>query len=147
MKNVPLHQQNKNPHLFLQHFPFKDLSEHLKEQLLTCAVQSDTAHSQAPRSIILRRVNLEKLEKLSEILIKIENILTHYFVTKADSNYEKKTGRKSCLTVPLKKNTEKSLDYVQDDTAQNLTLRSMILRGTSKHLNISTKTKPKTKLF
>ena len=54
--------------------------------------------------------------------------------------------------------TEKSHDSAQYDTAQNLNLRSIILRGTwlravlycvelRKNKNISAKTKPKTKLF
>ena len=53
-------------------------------------------------------------------MTKIENILTHYLVTKAESNYEKNWS-KSCLTVPLKR-IRKS----------HLTQRSKILRGTSK---------------
>ena len=40
--------------------------------------------------MILRRVNLEKLEYLGENETKFENISTHYSVAKADSNYEKK---------------------------------------------------------
>ena len=36
------------------------------------------------------------------------------------------------LDCPLKKDTEKSLDSAQYDTAQNLTQRSIILRGTLK---------------
>ena len=53
-------------------------------------------------------------------------------MTKADSNYE--TNRKKIsFDCPFKKDTEKkSLDSAQYDTAQNFTLRSMILRGTSK---------------
>ena len=43
----------------------------------------------------------------------------------------KKTGRKSCLST-LKKDTEKSLDSAQYDTARNLTQRRIILRRTSK---------------
>ena len=62
---------------------------------------------------------------------KIENILNHYLVTKADSNYEK-NRLKIKLDCPLKKDTETSLDWAQYDIAQNLTQRSMILRGTSK---------------
>ena len=50
-------------------------------------------------------------------------------MTKADSNYE--TNRKKILfDCPYKKDTEKSIDSAQYDTAQNLTPRSMILRGT-----------------
>ena len=52
-------------------------------------------------------------------------------MTKADSNYE--TNRKKILfDCPFKKDTEKSLDSAQYDTARNLTQRSMILCGASK---------------
>ena len=64
-------------------------------------------------------------------MTKIENILTHYFVTKAVLNDEKNRS-KILLDCPLKKDTEKSLDSAQYDTAQNLTQFSMILRGTLK---------------
>ena len=53
-------------------------------------------------------------------MTKIENILTHYFVTKVDSNYEKKNRKKISHDCPFKR-IQKS----------HLTLRSMILRGTS----------------
>ena len=44
----------------------------------------------------------------------------------------KKNMKKISLDCPFKKDTEKSLDSAQYDTAQNLTLRSMIMHGTSK---------------
>ena len=48
----------------------------------------------------------------------IKNILPHYFVTKADSNYE--TNRKKIsFDCPFKKDTEKSLESAQYDTARN----------------------------
>ena len=52
-------------------------------------------------------------------------------MTRADTNFE--TNRKKILfDCPFKKDTEKSLDSGQYDTSQNLTPRSMILRGTLK---------------
>ena len=63
--------------------------------------------------------------KNSNNLIKIENILNHYLVTKTDSNNEKNWS-KIKLDCPLKKDTEKSLDSVQYDTARNLTQRSTV---------------------
>ena len=77
--------------------------------------------------MILRRVNLDKLEYLGENKTKFENISTHYSVAKADSNYEKNSS-KILLDCPFKKDSEKSLDSAQYHTAQNLTPRSMILR-------------------
>ena len=71
------------------------------------------------RSMILHRVNLEKLEYLGENETKFENISTHYSVAKADSNYEKKEVKKSRLTVPLKRILK-----------SHLTLRSIVLHGT-----------------
>ena len=68
------------------------------------------------RGMIPRQVNLPgvwypgeslfstlKFEYLSEISTKIENILTHWSVTQTGSNEEKNGGRKSCWTVPLKR--------------------------------------------
>ena len=78
--------------------------------------------------MILRRVNLEKLQYLGEKETKFENMSTHYSVAKADSNYEK-NGSKISLDCPFKKDTEKSLDSAQYHTARNLTQRSMILSG------------------
>ena len=77
--------------------------------------------------MILRRVNLEKLEYLGENETKFENISTQYSVAKADSNYEKNCS-KILLDCPFKKDTEKSLDSAQYHTEQNLTPHSMILR-------------------
>ena len=77
----------------------------------------DSAQNLTPRSMILRRVNLKKLEYLDENETKFKNLSTHYLVAKADSNYEKKTVRKSRLTVPLKRILE-----------SHLTPRSIILR-------------------
>ena len=50
----------------------------------------DSAQNLTPRSMILRRVNLKKLEYLDEKETKFKNLSTHYLVAKADSNYEKK---------------------------------------------------------
>ena len=52
-------------------------------------------------------------------------------MAKADSNYEEKKQFENSLDCPFKKDTEKSLDSAQYDTARNLTLRSIILRRTS----------------
>ena len=46
------------------------------------------------------------------------------------SNYEKNRW-KITFDCPLKKDTERSNDSAQQDTARNLTPRSIILRGTS----------------
>ena len=87
-----------------------------------------SAQSLTLRSMILRGVNLKKLEHLSEISTKTKTSLTHYSVAKASSNYEKNRSKIS-IEFPLKYDTEKSNDSSQYDTAQNLTPRSMILRG------------------
>ena len=72
-------------------------------------IQYHTVWSQSQKTRITRK-----------ILTKIENILTNYFVTKADSNYE--TNRKKILlNCPFKKDSEKSHDSAQYDTVQNLT--------------------------
>ena len=69
----------------------------------------DTPASQSPRGISypgkLVLFNL-KFEKLREILIKSENILTHRSVAHADSNNEKNGGRKSRWTVSLMPNSK-----------------------------------------
>ena len=47
-----------------------------------------------PRSMILRGVNLKKLEHLGEISTKIKTILTHYYsVAQAGSTYEKNRSK------------------------------------------------------
>ena len=53
--------------------------------------------------MILRGVSFLtlKFEYLSEVLTKIENILTHWSVAKAGLDCEKTGGRKSRWTVPL----------------------------------------------
>ena len=48
------------------------------------------------------RGDSEKLEELGEILTKIEIFLTTWSVAQAGSNDEKKGGRKSRWTVPIK---------------------------------------------
>ena len=53
------------------------------------SAQYHTARNLTQRSMILRRVNLEKLEYLGENKTKYENISTHYSVARADSNYKK----------------------------------------------------------
>ena len=50
-------------------------------------------------------------------------------MAKADTNYVKKWVE-NLVCCPFKKDTKKSHDSVQYDTARNLTLRSIILRGT-----------------
>ena len=70
--------------------------------------------------MILRRVNLEKLEYLGENETKFVNISTHYSVPARQTRIMKKTVRKSCVTVPLKRILK-----------SHLTSRSIILRGTS----------------
>ena len=72
--------------------------------------------------MILRGVNLEKLEHLGKISTKIKTILTHYSVDQAGSNFEKKTGWKSCWNVPL--------NMIQKS---QMTPRSMMLRRTWLH--------------
>ena len=154
-----------NPFLFLWHCPFKHLYKSFKKWPLTlrsiewlCAVlycaelesvQYDTAQNLTPPSMILCRVNLEKLEYLEYLCeneTKYENILTHYSVARADSNYKK--GRKSCLAVLLQRIQKCHLT----------THSNQILRGTwlskvwycaelQKNLNILAKSKPKSKLF
>ena len=54
------------------------------------SAEYDTAGNLTPPSIILRGVNLKNLEHLGKNKIKKKNILTHYSVAKADSNYENK---------------------------------------------------------
>ena len=68
--------------------------------------------------MILRRVNLEKLEYLDKNETKFENIQP---ITKwpRQTQIMKKTVQKSCLTVPLKRILK-----------SHLTPRSIILRGT-----------------
>ena len=63
----------------------------IRIQIQNTAAQYNTAGNLTPRSMIpvLRGVNLEKLEYLGENKTQNENILTHYSVAKADSNYEK----------------------------------------------------------
>ena len=51
-------------------------------------------------------------------------------MAQAGSNYEKNRSKIS-LDCPFKYDTETSNDSAQYDTAQNLTARSMILRGAS----------------
>ena len=134
-----------NPYLFLWHCPFKHLYKSFENWPLTprsiewlCAVsycveldsaQYDTVQNLTTRSMILRGVNLEKLEYLGENEIKFENISAHYSVARADSNYEKNRSKIS-FDCPLKKDTEKSNESAQYHTAWNLTPRSIILRGT-----------------
>ena len=50
-------------------------------------------------------------------------------MAKADTNYVKKWVE-NLFCCPFKKDTKKSHDSVQYDTARNLTLRSIILRRT-----------------
>ena len=126
-----------NPYLFLWHCPFKDLYKSFKKWPLTprslewlCAVsycreldfaQYDTAQNLTPRSMILRRVNLEKLEYLGENETKFVNISTHYSVPARQTRImKKKNSSKILLDCPFKKDTEKS----------HLIPRSIILRRT-----------------
>ena len=51
-------------------------------------------------------------------MTKTENILAHYSVAKADSNYEKNRQQIS-FDFPLKNDTEKSHDSTQNDTVRN----------------------------
>ena len=53
------------------------------------SAQYDTAQNLTLHSMIQHRVNLEKLEYLSENETKFKNISTHYSAARADSNYEK----------------------------------------------------------
>ena len=91
-------------------------------------MQYDTAQSLTPCSMILRGVNFEKLEHIGEISTKIKTILTHSQWPR-QARIMKKNRLKILLDFPFKYDTEKSNDSAQYHTAQNLTLRSMILRG------------------
>ena len=59
------------------------------------------ADSNYEKTDIILRGTSEKLEYLSENETKNENILTHWSVTQAGSNYEKNGSQKSRWTVPL----------------------------------------------
>ena len=60
---------------------------------------------------VLRGVNLEKLEYLGENKTQNENILTHYSVAKADSNYEK--------TDIILRGTSEKLEYLSENETKN----------------------------
>ena len=64
------------------------------------SAQYDTAQNLTLRSMILRGTS-EKLEYLGKNKTKNENVLTHWSVAQAGSNYEKTGGRKSRWTVLL----------------------------------------------
>ena len=55
-------------------------------------------------------------------------------MAQAVSKYEEKKQDKHLVVLSLKKNPEKSHESAQYDTALNLTLGSIILRGTSEKL-------------